>query len=119
MATIARNPSRLNNGSGASPSSKPAAAAAPAEDELNPYRWIILIAVLTGAFLELLDTTSVNVALRQMAGNLGATTDEIGWVATGYILSNVIVLPLTAWACFDVRTQELSHRVYFNFYAGF
>ncbi|MCW3062338.1 MAG: Inner rane component of tripartite multidrug resistance system [Capsulimonas sp.] len=64
---------------------------------LNPYRWIILMAVLTGAFLELLDTTSVNVALRQMAGNLGATSDEIGWVATGYILSNVIVLPLTAW----------------------
>lgn len=64
---------------------------------LNPYRWIILIAVLTGAFLELLDTTSVNVALRQMQGNLGATSDEIAWVSTGYILSNVVVLPLTAW----------------------
>lgn len=64
---------------------------------LNPHRWIILVAVLTGAFLELLDTTSVNVALRQMQGNLGATTDEIAWVSTGYILSNVVVLPLTAW----------------------
>ena len=30
-------------------------------------------------------------------GNLGATTDEIAWVSTGYILSNVIVLPMTAW----------------------
>ncbi len=64
---------------------------------LNPYRWIILVAVLTGAFLELLDTTSVNVALRQMQGNLGATSDEIAWVSTGYILANVVVLPLTAW----------------------
>ncbi|BDI29209.1 multidrug resistance protein [Capsulimonas corticalis] len=73
------------------------AAPKPVAAGLNPYRWIILMAVLTGAFLELLDTTSVNVALRQMAGNFGATTDEIGWVATGYILSNVIVLPLTAW----------------------
>ena len=71
--------------------------APPASAGLNPYRWIILVAVLTGAFLELLDTTSVNVALRQMAGNFGATQDEIGWVATGYILSNVVVLPLTAW----------------------
>ena len=32
-----------------------------------------------------------------MAGNLGATYDEIGWVATGYILSNVVVLPMTAF----------------------
>ena len=70
---------------------------APPTPGLNPHRWIILVAVLTGAFLELLDTTSVNVALRQMAGNLGATPDEIGWVVTGYILSNVVVLPMTAW----------------------
>jgi DHA2 family multidrug resistance protein len=69
----------------------------PQTETLNPFRWIIMVAVLTGAFLELLDTTSVNVALRQMQGNLGATSDEIGWVSTGYILSNVIVLPLTAW----------------------
>ena len=53
--------------------------------------------MLTGAFLELLDTTSVNVALRQMQGNFGATSDEIAWVSTGYILSNVVFLPMTAW----------------------
>src|SRR3569833_1936890 len=63
----------------------------------DPHRWIIQIAVLTGAFLELLDTTGVNVALRQIGGNLGATQDEIGWVATGYILSNDVVLPMPAW----------------------
>jgi len=78
-----------------STSVKPTAAPAPSQGD--PHRWIILIAVLTGAFLELLDTTSVNVALRQIGGNLGATQDEIGWVATGYILSNVVVLPMTAW----------------------
>jgi DHA2 family multidrug resistance protein len=47
--------------------------------------------------MEVLDTTIVNVALPQMAGNLGATTTEIAWVATGYILSNVVVLPMTAF----------------------
>lgn len=66
-------------------------------EELNPYRWIILIGLITAAILEVLDTTIVNVALPQMAGNLGATSQEIGWVSTGYILSNVIVLPMTAW----------------------
>lgn len=66
-------------------------------EELNPYRWIILVGLITAAILEVLDTTIVNVALPQMAGNLGATSQEIGWVSTGYILSNVIVLPMTAW----------------------
>src|SRR5436305_8057881 len=47
--------------------------------------------------MEVLDTTIVNVALPQMAGNLGATLQEVAWVSTGYILSNVVVLPLTAY----------------------
>ncbi len=67
------------------------------EEELNPFRWLILVGLITAAILEVLDTTIVNVALPQMAGNLGATTQEIGWISTGYILSNVIVLPMTAW----------------------
>lgn len=74
-----------------------AASAPEEEEELSPYRWIILVGLITAAILEVLDTTIVNVSLPQMAGNLGATTQEISWVATGYILSNVIVLPMTAW----------------------
>lgn len=66
-------------------------------EPLNPYRWVILCGLITAAILEILDTTIVNVSLPEMAGNLGATNQEIGWVSTGYILSNVIVLPMTAW----------------------
>src|SRR5580700_3364525 len=47
--------------------------------------------------MQVLDTTIVNVALPQMAGNLGCTNQEISWVVTGYILSNIIVLPMTAF----------------------
>ena len=61
------------------------------------FRWIILMGLITAAIMEVLDTTIINVALPQMAGNLNATTDEIAWVSTGYILSNVVVLPMTAW----------------------
>jgi DHA2 family multidrug resistance protein len=61
------------------------------------YRWLILLGLITAAMMEVLDTTIVNVALPQMAGNLGATHEEIGWVSTGYILSNVVVLPMTAF----------------------
>ena len=60
-------------------------------------RWFILLGLITAAVMEVLDTTIVNVALPQMAGNLGATREEVAWVATSYILANVIVLPMTAF----------------------
>ncbi|MCW3098476.1 MAG: Inner rane component of tripartite multidrug resistance system [Chthonomonadaceae bacterium] len=65
--------------------------------EVDPYRWFILLGLITVAVMEVLDTTIVNVALPQMAGNLGATFQEVAWVSTGYILSNVVVLPMTAF----------------------
>jgi len=73
------------------------AAPSHAEEAIGPERWLILVGLILAAIMEVLDTTIVNVSLPQMAGNLGATSEEIGWVSTGYILSNVIVLPLTAW----------------------
>src|SRR3954452_22752110 len=77
----------------------PQAAAAPRADDLRARLapWLILLGLITAAIMEVLDTTIVNVALPQMAGNLGATTTEIAWVSTGYILSNVVVLPMTAF----------------------
>src|SRR6476646_3402438 len=68
-----------------------------ANDYIRRYRWFILAGLITAAVMEVLDTTIINVALPQMAGNLGATQEEIGWVSTGYILSNVIFLPMTAF----------------------
>ena len=80
------------------PSSSPSASAGPdTTAEVASHRWWILLGLIMAAALEILDTTVVNVSLPQMAGNLGASTDEIAWVSTGYILSNVIVLPMTAW----------------------
>ncbi|MBS1726432.1 MAG: DHA2 family efflux MFS transporter permease subunit [Armatimonadetes bacterium] len=71
--------------------------AIPSLDINHKYRWLILIGLMTAAVMEILDTTIVNVALPTMAGNLSATTTEVAWVSTGYILSNVIVLPMTAY----------------------
>jgi DHA2 family multidrug resistance protein len=76
----------------------PAAAAAPAEEvRLDFRRVMVLFAVMLAMILELIDTSIVNVALPDMMGNLGATIDEIGWVVTGYIVSNVIIIPMTSW----------------------
>jgi len=60
-------------------------------------RIIVTVAVMMATIMEVLDTTIVNVALPDMMGNLGATLQQIGWVSTGYIVANVIILPLTGW----------------------
>jgi len=74
------------------------------------YRWLILLGLITAAIMEVLDTTIVNVALPEMAGNLGATHEEIGWVSTGYILSNVVFLPMTAFF-----TERFGRQRYLTF----
>src|SRR6476646_2369941 len=79
-----------------SPETAIQARAREANEFVRRHRWLILAGIIT-AIMEVLDTTSINVALPQMAGNLGATQEEIGWVSTGYILSNVIFLPMTAF----------------------
>jgi len=61
------------------------------------YKYLIAITVSIASVLELLDTSIVNVAIPHMMGNLGATLDQIAWVSTGYIVANVIVLPITGW----------------------
>src|SRR5271163_653877 len=58
---------------------------------------LITAAVLAASLMQGLDTTIVNVALPIIQGNLGATIDEGAWVVTGYIISAVIVIPLTPW----------------------
>ncbi|MBZ5532041.1 MAG: DHA2 family efflux MFS transporter permease subunit [Acidobacteriia bacterium] len=62
---------------------------------INP--WIVAISVMLGTFMEVLDTTVVNVSLPHIAGNLSASTDEATWVLTSYLVANAIVLPLTGW----------------------
>jgi DHA2 family multidrug resistance protein len=66
-------------------------------DAIYRSRYLIAFAVTLASVLELVDTSIVNVAIPHMMGNLGATLDEVAWVSTGYIVANVIVLPLTSW----------------------
>jgi MFS transporter, DHA2 family, multidrug resistance protein len=77
-------------------SGPPAGALVAVEDKYK-YKYLIAIAVTLAAVLELIDTSIVNVAIPHMMGNLGATLDEISWVSTGYIIANVIVIPLSSW----------------------
>ncbi|MFZ0704918.1 MAG: DHA2 family efflux MFS transporter permease subunit [Candidatus Korobacteraceae bacterium] len=62
---------------------------------INP--WVVTAAVMLATFMEILDTTVVNVSVPHIAGNLGATVDEGTWVVTSYLVSNAIVLPMSGW----------------------
>src|SRR5258708_39355437 len=63
--------------------------------EVNP--WLVAIAVMSSTFMEVLDTTIVNVSLPHIAGSLSATPDEATWALTSYLVANAIVLPMTGW----------------------
>src|SRR6516164_6710836 len=65
------------------------------ERAVNP--WVIAVTVTLATFMELLDTAIANVALPHIAGGLGVSYDESTWVLTSYLVSNAVVLPLSAW----------------------
>jgi DHA2 family multidrug resistance protein len=50
-----------------------------------------------GTFMEVLDTTVVNVSLPHIAATMSATIDEATWVLTSYLVANAIILPMTGW----------------------
>jgi DHA2 family multidrug resistance protein len=59
--------------------------------------WIVAIAVMFATFMEVLDTTVVNVSLPHIASSMSATTDEATWALTSYLVANAIILPMTGW----------------------
>src|SRR5512137_2175584 len=62
---------------------------------INP--WVVAVSVMFGTFMEVLDTTVVNVSLPHIAGSLSSTIDEATWVLTSYLVANAIILPITGW----------------------
>src|ERR1044071_2047909 len=72
-------------------------------------KWITVITAISCAILELIDTTVVNVSLREISGSIGATTTEIAWVTTSYAISNVIIIPLTS-----MLSDLFGRKVYFT-----
>ena len=61
----------------------------------NP--WAVALTVTMATFMEVLDTSIANVALPHIGSNLSASTEESTWVLTSYLVSNAIILPMSAW----------------------
>jgi DHA2 family multidrug resistance protein len=78
---------------------RPVAAWSPPQSVVE-YGWrrtLIVVAIVTATLLEIVDVTIVNVALPNIEGNFGANIDQAAWIGTGYIIANVIVIPITPW----------------------
>lgn len=73
---------------------------------VNP--WIIAAAVVVPTFMEVLDTTIANVALRYIAGGLSASVNDSEWVITSYLAANATILPISGWL-----SAYLGRRRYF------
>ncbi|WP_037312751.1 DHA2 family efflux MFS transporter permease subunit [Ruegeria halocynthiae] len=77
---------------------------ATAASRINP---VIVVAVVLSAILEVLDSTIVNVALPHIQAAFGATTDQATWILTSYIVSAVVVMPLTGFVARRVGRRRL------------
>ena len=73
---------------------------------INP--WLVALAVVIPTFMEVLDTTIANVALRYIAGGLSAAVTDSEWVVTSYLAANAIILPISGWLA-----AHLGRRNYF------
>lgn len=80
----------------------------PSPRAINP--WLIAFAVIVPTFMEVLDTTVANVALRHIAGGLSAAETDSEWVITSYLAANAIILPITGWLA-----SHFGRRKYFLF----
>jgi len=103
MASLALSPDA------AAPNNGPATAADQPTYEVGFRKWLITVTVITCAIMELIDTSIINVATRQIAGNLGATIEETAWVITAYAVANIIIIPLTGFL-----SDLIGRKVYFT-----
>ncbi|HWE96882.1 MAG TPA: DHA2 family efflux MFS transporter permease subunit [Tepidisphaeraceae bacterium] len=77
-----------------------------AQRVINP--WLLAVVVVVPTFMEVLDTTVANVALRYIAGGLHAAVTDSEWVITSYLAANAIILPISGWI-----SAHLGRRNYF------
>jgi MFS transporter, DHA2 family, multidrug resistance protein len=85
-----------------------AAAVGTASTRRSVAPWVVAVAVVIPTFMEVLDTTIANVALRYIAGGLSSPATDSEWVITSYLAANAIVLPISGWLA-----ARLGRRRYF------
>src|SRR5580704_13857289 len=90
-----------------------------ATDHVSLKTWICVMGVLLGCFMAVLDIIVTNASLRDIAGTLAASADEISWVPTSYLVAEIVTIPLTSWlsTAFSLKKYLLVNSVLFVFFS--
>jgi DHA2 family multidrug resistance protein len=85
------------------------------ESAIIGNKWLITIPVMLAALIAVLDASIVNVAIPNMQSSFGAGVDEIDWVITGYLITNVIIIPTTGWmsSIFGIKRYFMLSQIVF------
>src|SRR5262247_3962651 len=78
-------------------------------DELTGSKIGITVVVMCAALMAMIDITIVNVALNDIRASFGTPLDQIGWVSTGYMMANIVIIPMTGWL-----QRRFGYRRYFT-----
>ncbi len=107
MATATMNPARAAN------------LTSGVKDHVSLKTWICVLGVLLGCFMAVLDIIITNSSLRDIAGTLAASADEISWVPTSYLVAEIVTIPLTSWlsTAFSLKRYLLVNSVLFVFFS--
>ena len=106
IALVRRRPTEAASIRPAAPPDRPAAT--PPEIAPRLRDWIGVLAMGTGLFLAIMDVQIVTSSLTQIQGGLSASTDEIAWVQTAYLIADVVMVPMCGFL-----SRLLSTRVLF------
>src|ERR1700755_3302778 len=66
-------------------------------EQVSGSKLAITILVMSAALMAMIDITIVNVALNDIRASFATPIDQIGWVSTGYMMANIVVIPMTGW----------------------
>src|ERR1700691_2289105 len=89
------------------------------QEKATTRQWIAVGGAVLGAFMAVLDVSITNASLQNIQGALSASLDEGSWIATAYLIAEIIVIPLTGWFCqiFSIRKYLLVNAALFLFFS--
>jgi EmrB/QacA subfamily drug resistance transporter len=82
------------------------------------YKWIVAMIFVVGLFMDLLDTTIVNVALPTLAETFHGSNANLEWVVTAYLLSLAVWIPASGWLGDRFGTKRIFMLALFLFTVG-
>ncbi len=85
----------------------------------NVNKWIIALTVILPTFIEIMDTSVVNVSLPHIQGGLNAGLDESTWVLTSYLVSNAVIIPITGFFVQFIWPKTIFNWFHNTFYLCF